>query len=74
MSEQLTPPSRMMRTPEERKKANEEALQLLFNAELTFQKLDQMSQDYVTKRRVGRPAGAYGPYKKKSEDIEDTAY
>jgi hypothetical protein len=29
-----------------------------------------MSEENVTRRRVGRPPGAYGPYKKKNDDTE----
>ena len=70
MSEQLTPPSRMMRTPEERKKAQDEADKIFVDAELTFERLAEISKEYVTKRKVGRPAGPYGPYKKRNDETD----
>ena len=70
MSEQLTPPMRMMRTPEERKKAREDAEKTFQDAELTLERLDSLSKAQITTRKVGRPSGPYGPYKKRSGDTE----
>jgi hypothetical protein len=70
LPEEITPESHLLRTPEEKKKAQEDAERYLDTAELTIKKLKQMSGENVTRRRVGRPSGAYGPYKKRNDNTE----
>ena len=70
LPEEITPESHLLRTPEEKKKAQEDAERYLDTAELTIKKLKQMSDENVTRRRVGRPSGAYGPYKKRNDNTE----
>lgn len=70
MSAQLTPPSRLTRTPEEMRRAREEAKKIneeenrALDNELTLAGLDKLTSEYVTKRKVGRPEGSYGPVKR----------
>ena len=68
MSSQLTPPMRMVRTPEERDKARQHIRDVLNDSELSVKKLMELSNEYVTKRKVGRQPGPYGPYKKRTEE------
>jgi hypothetical protein len=72
LSEELTPEASLLRTPEERKKAKEEAEQYLDSLELTVNRLSQISRENITKRRVGRPAGTYGPVRRIQEATERT--
>jgi len=63
MSAQLTP--QQLRTPEQKQLAREHIKSVLNDADLSVEKLKKLSDEFVTKRRVGRPEGPYGPYKKK---------
>ena len=72
LSEELTPKAHLLRTPEEKRKAQEDAEEYLHSLELTVNRLTQISRENVTKRRVGRPAGAYGPVRRIQEAIERT--
>ena len=72
LSQELTPETKLSRTPEQKKKAQEEAEQYLNDVELTVRRLAQISRENITLRKVGRPEGTYGPVRRLNDASDRT--
>ena len=72
LSSDLTPPSRMYKTPEQRKK--EKDFEDFYTNELSFDRLSTLSKEKakITTRKSGRPEASFGPVRRVQDAINRT--